>query len=74
MRSFNIVTLFLFLKDQRELVNFQFVPTLENDAISEPFLPASPEILVKTASPIPIISGVNNLEGMIVLGGKLYFY
>jgi len=40
--------------------------------ISEKFLPAHPEILIKTASTVPIITGINNMEGLIAFGGKLF--
>jgi len=54
------------------LLNFQFVPTLESEAVSDRLLPAHPDILVKSASPVPLITGINNMEGMIVFGGKLF--
>jgi len=54
------------------LLNFQFVPTIESEAVSNRLLPAHPNILIKSASPVPLISGVNNMEGMIVFGGKLF--
>ncbi|XP_050441252.1 juvenile hormone esterase-like [Adelges cooleyi] len=60
---------------QREVLVYQFVPTIESDLVGERFLPAHPEELSKTATSIPLISGVNNIEGMIVFGehrfGKL---
>ncbi|XP_025406381.1 esterase E4-like isoform X2 [Sipha flava] len=59
-------TLKLKFEGQRDILNFQFVPTVESDAVNEKFLPAHPEILMKTASPVPIISGLNDLEGMII--------
>lgn len=55
------------------MLNFQFVPTVESEAVSERLLPAHPDILIKSASPVPLIAGVNNMEGMIVFGGKLFF-
>jgi len=54
------------------LLNFQFVPTIESEAVSDRLLPAHPDILIKSASPVPIITGTNNMEGMIVFGGKLF--
>jgi len=27
---------------------------------------------VKTASTVPVITGINNMEGMIAFGGKLF--
>jgi len=41
--------------------------------IREKFLPAHPDILVKTASTVPIIIGINNMEGLLAFGGNLYF-
>ncbi|XP_050438553.1 juvenile hormone esterase-like [Adelges cooleyi] len=53
---------------QREALVYQFVPSIESDQVSERLLPAHPEELLKTATLIPLISGVNNLEGMIMFG------
>jgi len=50
-----------------------FGPSIENDAITNPFLPAHPEVLAKTASPLPVITGFNDMEGMILIGSKLFF-
>jgi len=41
--------------------------------VSDRFLPAHPNILVKTASTLPVITGINNMEGMIAFGGKLFY-
>ncbi|VVC39815.1 Carboxylesterase type B, conserved site,Carboxylesterase, type B,Carboxylesterase type B [Cinara cedri] len=61
---------------QRDLLNIPFVPSIENNAISEPFLHIHPEILTKTASPVPLITGINSMEGMIIFGehrlGKIF--
>ncbi|KAL4141630.1 hypothetical protein QTP88_004237 [Uroleucon formosanum] len=63
---------------QRNMLNFQFVPTVESEAVSDRFIPAHPDILIKSASPVPLITGTNNMEGMIVFGehklGKLFNY
>jgi len=40
--------------------------------ISEKFLPAHPEVLIQTASTVPVITGINNMEGLIAFGGKLF--
>jgi len=40
--------------------------------VSDKFLPAHPEILVETASIVPVITGINNMEGLIAFGGKLF--
>lgn len=55
------------------MLNFQFVPTIESEGVSDRLIPAHPDILIKSASPVPLITGTNNLEGMIVFGGKLLF-
>jgi len=55
------------------LLNFQFVPTIESEAVSDRFIPAHPDILIKSASAVPLITGTNNMEGMIVFGGKFFF-
>jgi len=63
---------------QREFVNYQFIPSVESDAVSDKFLPDYPEVLVKTAPPVPLISGVNNMEGLIIFGelklGNIFEY
>lgn len=41
--------------------------------VREKFLPAHPDILVKTASTVPLVIGINNMEGLLAFGGKLYF-
>lgn len=53
-----------------DYLEYPFIPSIECDAISNPFLPAHPEVLKKTASPVPIISGLSDMEGIIILGGK----
>lgn len=52
---------------------FWFGPSIENDAIPNTFLPAHPEALAKTASSLPVITGLNDMEGMILIGSKLFF-
>lgn len=69
----NIIGIILFQKDEQEFMYFEFVPSIESNAITDPFLPDQPEILVKTASPVPVIIGINNMEGMVAFGGKLFF-
>lgn len=51
-------------------LEYPFIPSIECDTVSNPFLSAHPEVLKKTASPVSIITGVNDMEGTIVLGGK----
>lgn len=61
----------LLLKINRSnFLEYPFVPSIECDAISDPVLPAHPEVLNKTALPVPIITGLNDMEGIIILGGK----
>ncbi|XP_029344195.1 esterase FE4-like [Acyrthosiphon pisum] len=71
-------TLKIKFEGQRDLLNLQFVPTIESEAVSDRFIPAHPDILIKSASAVPLITGTNNMEGMIVLGGnklkKLFDY
>lgn len=56
-----------------DYLEYPFIPSIECDAVSYPFLPAHPEVLKKTASPVPLITGLNDMEGIAVLGGKLIF-
>lgn len=46
--------------------------------MSNPFLLVHPELLVETAPTIPIIAGINNMEGLIGIDGKVkclkYYY
>ncbi|XP_050438029.1 juvenile hormone esterase-like [Adelges cooleyi] len=51
---------------QREIFIYQFVPSIESDQVSERFIPAHPEELLKTASSIPLICGLNDREGMFM--------
>lgn len=53
-----------------EVLNYEFVPSIESDAVTEKFFPVHPNILVKSMFPIPIIIGLNNMEGLIGFGGK----
>lgn len=41
--------------------------------MSNPFLPVHPELLIETAPTIPIIAGINNMEGLIGIDGKVNF-
>jgi len=41
--------------------------------VRNPFLPAHPEQLVNNTIPIPVIIGLNNMEGIIALTGKYIF-
>lgn len=55
--------------------NSEFIPSVESDAVSDRFLPAHPEVLAKTANPgVPVISGLNDMEGLLLFEGKLLFY
>lgn len=53
-----------------DFLEYPFIPSIECDAISDPILPAHPVILKKTASPVPIISGLCDMEGLVIFGGK----
>jgi len=55
-----------------DLLDYQFLPSIESNTVSNPFLSVHPEILIKTATPVPIIIGVNNMEGLIGIEGKLF--
>ncbi|CAI6351175.1 unnamed protein product [Macrosiphum euphorbiae] len=54
-------------KDETDYLEYKFAPTIESVKVSYPFLPAHPEQLVNDRSPIPVIIGLNNMEGMIAL-------
>ncbi|XP_050525279.1 esterase FE4-like [Daktulosphaira vitifoliae] len=54
------------IEGQRDIINYQFVPSVESYQVSERFLPDNPENLLKTAPSIPLISGINNREGLII--------
>ncbi|CAI6351252.1 unnamed protein product [Macrosiphum euphorbiae] len=54
-------------KNGTDYLDYKFVPSIESATVSYPFLPAHPEQLVNDRSPIPVIIGVNNMEGMVAL-------
>ncbi|KAL4143921.1 hypothetical protein QTP88_006173 [Uroleucon formosanum] len=54
--------------DAKTNPDYDFVPSVESEAVMDKFLPAHPEILVKTASTVPVIIGINNMEGLLVFG------
>lgn len=59
----------LFLKGKAD---FEFKPSVESGTIRDRFLPDRPEVLAKSANPgVPIISGVNDMEGLLFFEGKL---
>lgn len=60
------------LKDETDFLEYPFIPSVESDAISDPFLPAHPEVLKKSATPVPIITGLTDLEGFIGLNSELF--
>lgn len=60
----------LFFKDKTDLVLYPFIPSIECDTISCPFLPADPQVLIKTATPVPLITGLNDMEGILAIGGR----
>ncbi|XP_022165542.1 esterase E4-like [Myzus persicae] len=54
--------------DAKTNPDYDFVPSIESEVVSDKFLPAHPEILAKTASTVPVIIGINNMEGLLALG------
>lgn len=68
-----MINYYLFLKDETGYLNYMFVPSIESVTVSNPFLPAHPEQLVNDTSPVPVIIGLNNMEGIIALMGKYIF-
>lgn len=72
-RDFNLGLLFSFIKEKRGLRLIPFVPCVEpKGERGERFLTEHPRILLQRGqvAPVPIIMGVNNSEGMIILTGK----
>ncbi|VVC34997.1 Hypothetical protein CINCED_3A002934 [Cinara cedri] len=58
-----------FEKDEdMEVLNYEFVPSVESDEVIENFFPAHPNVLIKSIFPVPIITGLNNMEGLIGFG------
>jgi len=41
--------------------------------VSDRFLPAHPKTLATIASPVPVIVGLNSMEGIIALSGDYIF-
>lgn len=60
----------IFLMLLKNSLDFPFIPSVENEAVSDRFLTSSPDNLLRAASPVPLITGVNNMEGLIVFDGK----
>ncbi|XP_026805381.1 esterase FE4-like isoform X2 [Rhopalosiphum maidis] len=56
------------IKGKTDFTNYEFIPSVESEAVSDKFLPAHPEILVKIAPTVPVITGINNMEGLIAFG------
>ncbi|KAF0760307.1 esterase FE4 isoform X1 [Aphis craccivora] len=54
-------------KDETDFMDYKFVPSLESDVVSNPFLPAPPKTLAISTFPVPVIIGVNNMEGIVSL-------
>lgn len=69
-----LISISSLLKDETDFLKFPFIPSIECDFISNPFLPAHPEVLKKLASPVPIITGLNDMEGIIGLNSKLFLF
>lgn len=60
-------------QDKRDLVVFPFVPSKEPvEGEGERFLTEHPRTLLERGAiaPVPLIIGVNDKEGMLVLNGK----
>lgn len=55
-----------------DILHYEFAPSLESDTITDRFISAYPEVLIKTATPIPTMSGINSTEGLIAFGGKIF--
>lgn len=67
----------LLLQDKRDLVVFPFVPCKEPvEGEGERFLTEHPRTLLERGdiAPVPLIIGVNDKEGMLVLNGKPLLY
>lgn len=69
----NIIHYYLFFKDETAFMDYKFVPSIESDRVGNPFLPAHPKQLVNDTTPVPVIIGLNNMEGIIALSGKYIF-
>ncbi|XP_015374788.1 PREDICTED: esterase FE4-like isoform X2 [Diuraphis noxia] len=54
-------------KDETDFLSYKFIPSIESDTVSNRFLPAHPEQLVNNITPVPVIIGLNNMEGIIAL-------
>ncbi|XP_022165143.1 bile salt-activated lipase-like isoform X2 [Myzus persicae] len=54
-------------KDETAFMDYKFVPSIESDRVGNPFLPAHPKQLVNDTTPVPVIIGLNNMEGIIAL-------
>ncbi|VVC34998.1 Hypothetical protein CINCED_3A008558 [Cinara cedri] len=56
-------------EDENDFLRYKFLPTIQCNTVRNPFLPTHPENLVETAPSLPVINGVNNMEGLISLAG-----
>ncbi|KAF0772550.1 esterase FE4 isoform X1 [Aphis craccivora] len=54
-------------RDETDYLEYKFVPSLESDVVSNPFLPAHPKTLAISTIPIPVIIGLTDMEGIIAL-------
>jgi len=54
-------------KDDNDFLDYKFIPSIESDVVSNRFLPVHPETLATIAPPVPVIIGLNNMEGIIAL-------
>lgn len=62
----------MFPKNLADYKVYTFLPSAESNHITNPFLSA--EILAKTevASSVPVVIGVNNIEGYVVVIGESF--
>lgn len=66
--------LFFHFKGDSDFLVYKFLPSIESETVSNPFLPVHPEMLAKTACPVPIITGINSMEGLVGIEGKVFFF
>lgn len=53
-------------------LEFNFVPSVESNSVCNQFLPDHPVHLAKNPPPpVPLISGLNSMEGLIAFTGNL---
>lgn len=65
--------MYYLFKDENDFLRYKFLPTIQCDTVSNSFLPTHPENLVETAPPLSVITGINSMEGLIGLGGNVFY-